>query len=438
MALIVGAVLLVNWSTRTEPLERQWQTFVGERINVNSQTAAQIYENEGIEGLEEYFSRLTNIRRVNSIGFFDEKRKLIAGDLKYAEISDLFERALESDKSELIRLSDEVYGAKKVVLENGETYIYVLELRRFRPPALFVDRILLPGLVVLLMAGLVCYALARYLSSPISKLRLATQRFASGDLQARVSDKTSMGRDELSRLADDFDNMAERIESLVNSEKRLTRDISHELRSPLARVNVALELARQKANDETLPIINRLERESARLNGLIERLLTLSKLETGSQRFDKTEVNLGKFVERIVEDADFEANAKGKSVEIVQSVSAKVFGNEQLLRSAVENVLRNAVRHTKQDTTVNVSIKSLDNCAIIGIQDHGDGVPEEDLEHLFRPFYRIQEARDRKSGGTGLGLAIAESAVSNHNGQISARNTENGLLVEIRIPLLGD
>ncbi|MCB1024156.1 MAG: HAMP domain-containing protein [Acidobacteria bacterium] len=435
MALIVSALMLVTWSTSSEPLAKQWQTFVGESINLNSATAVQIYENEGIDGLQEYFDRQKNKRRINSIGFFKKDRQLIAGDLDYVNMDDLFDRATATNEPEFLELPDKIFGAKKIVLENGETYFYVIELKRFSPPPFFTAKLMLQGLVVLFMTGLVCYALARYLAAPISKLREATQKFASGELEARVGNKAGKRGDELACLANDFDEMAERIQTLITSEKRLTQDISHELRSPLARMNVALEIARAKSNPETATLIERLEKESGRLNDLIGQLLTLSKLETGSQSFDMHEINLSKLVEQIVSDADFEAQAAGRSVEITQIDKSVVFGNEQLICSAVENVLRNAVRYTKPDSAVQVSVENVNGSSIVKIRDFGEGVPESDLGKMFRPFYRVQEARDRKSGGIGLGLAIAERAVNSHNGKISAKNVDDqGLLVEISLP----
>jgi two-component system sensor histidine kinase CpxA len=280
---------------------------------------------------------------------------------------------------------------------------------------------------------LLCYALASYLSSPIVKLRQATRKFAEGDLHTRLDIKR---RDELGDLAREFDEMAERIETLVASEKRLTQDISHELRSPLARLNVALELARSRANPETSGFIERIETESYRLNEMISRLLVLSKLENRSENFEKREINLTRLFEQIVTDADFEAQANEKSVKIMQKDAVKVTGNENLLRSAIENVLRNAVRYTKEETAVEVSIVKQNKRAVVSVRDYGAGVPEEELEKLFRPFYRVHAARERKTGGIGLGLAIAERAVHAHQGTIKARNTEEGLAVEISLPIV--
>jgi len=208
------------------------------------------------------------------------------------------------------------------------------------------------------------------------------------------------------------------------------------LRSPLARMNVALELAKAKANPETRGLIERIAAESHRLNEMISRLLVLSKLETGSENFEKHEINLTKIFEQVAADADFEAQANKKSVKILQKDAVKIFGNENLVRSAFENVLRNAVRYTKDETAVEVQLRNENKTAVISVKDYGAGVPEDELKKLFRPFYRVQSARDRKTGGIGLGLAIAERAVRVHQGAIKAKNTENGLAVEIRLPAI--
>lgn len=291
---------------------------------------------------------------------------------------------------------------------------------------------------LLLTALLLCWALARYLSSPIGKLRRATQKLADGDLSTRVADQVGNRRDELASLARDFDLMAERIESLITSQQRLSRDVSHELRSPLARMNVALEIAKQKMNGDTAPVLARIEAESQRLNEMISRLLTLSKLETGSQDFDRRELNFRSLVEQVASDADFEANARGRSVRVTSAPDCRVVGSESLLRSAVENVLRNAVRYTREGTEVEVSLSNTNGKAVLRVTDHGSGVPDAELVNLFRPFYRVGEARDRGSGGTGLGLAIAEQAIKLHRGTISARNTHDGLEVEIGLNCVND
>lgn len=435
MALIVGALTFVAWTQQNEPVVRQWQVVVGETMNVHAQTAAQIFDSEGKNGLDKFLERLGNSGRISAIGLFKENGEQISGGKIQFDVQNILGKSLTSDAAEFERGETSSLIARKTALKSGETVALITQWERPPSPDFFPlsQGQVLRILAVILTAGLLCYALALYLTAPISKLSQATRKFAGGDLHTRLDIKR---RDELGDLSREFDRMAERIETLVTSEKRLTQDISHELRSPLARLNVALELARVKANPESQSLIERISTESNRLNEMISRLLVLSKLETGSENFEKHELNLTKIFEQVAADADFEAQGNGKSVKITQKDAVKVFGNETLLRSAIENVLRNAVRYTKDATAVDVKLARNGKTAIVSIRDRGAGVPEEDLEKLFRPFYRVSQARDRKSGGIGLGLAIAERAVHAHSGSIKAENTDEGLAVEIVLPLI--
>ncbi len=438
IALLLGVLSFVSWTTQNEPFVRQMRILVADSFNIQVQTAGQIYENEGQKGLDEYLVRLKSSERISIIGFYDQNKRRVSGDEIPPNGLKLFDKAMQSDAVEFDRLPEETFAAKKIRLKNSADYVVIVELKRFQPnvgPDL--NALILRILAIILTGGLVCYGLARYLTSPVGKLRAATKKIAGGELQTRVGEKAGKGRDEFSLLAKDFDEMAERIESLVTSEKRLTQDISHELRSPLARLNVALEIAKNKSNDETKPMLARIEKESNRLNEMLAQLLTLSKLESGAQELDKRQFSLKKLVEEIVSDADFEAHVKDKAVKISAIEESRLMGSENLLRSAVENVLRNAVRYTNDQTTVEVSLKNQNGSTVIDIKDYGGGVPEDELENLFRPFYRVGEARERKSGGVGLGLAIAQRAVFAHGGTITARNTDSGLLVEIKLPVNG-
>jgi signal transduction histidine kinase len=435
IALVVGVLTFVNWSVQTEPLSRQWQVFVGEAVTINSETAVQIYRNEGFKGLDEYLRRVASAERVLGIGIYGQNRQLIAGKELADDTKQILDRTFEGDSIEFERLPDKTIAAKKLTLGDGQPFYYVVEYRRMQRTPFLTEakNRYLQILAVIFTAGLGCYALAWYLSSPIGKLREATQKLAAGDLQTRVADEVGNRHDELAALARDFDEMAERIENLINSQKRLTRDVSHELRSPLARLNVALELAKAKSNGDTNNLLDRIEREARQLNDMIGQILTLSKLESQSEMIEKHEINIGRLTERVVADADFEAAGQGKKVEITQNTDARIFGNESLLRSAVENVLRNAVRYAKD--RVEVSVNGTPTETVIKIRDNGSGVPEEELTKLFTPFHRVAEARERKSGGVGLGLSIAEQAVHAHKGKIRAENAaDGGLIVEIRLP----
>lgn len=438
IALMVGVVVFLNWTTQPEPAGSRWQASVRNQMNVFAATAGQIYDNEGKNGLHAFLQTVEDVQTVTHLDIIDKDGKLwmtdgdVAGNYQSVAAGALSSGAVEL---ELGTPETTALAAKTFTLRDGNKYILIV--RWERPPAVpFFGESRLRYLryaFLLLIALALCYALARYLSSPIGKLREATQRFAGGDLSTRVAGRMGNRQDELGALARDFDEMAERIESLVTSQQRLSRDISHELRSPLARMNVALEIARQKSNNGNAPLLERIETESKRLNEMISQILTLSKLESGTRDFDKSPVDMKGLVEQIVSDADFEAAAKGKAVKILRADECTTFGNENLLRSAVENVLRNAVRYTDKGTTVEVSLESNEKNTTVKVLDHGGGVPEEELQNLFRPFYRVGEARERKTGGIGLGLAIAEQAIYAHQGTIEARNINDGLIVEITL-----
>lgn len=309
--------------------------------------------------------------------------------------------------------------------------------RRYGPPRRMQQRFeLLRWAAIFAAATAVSYGLARYLTAPATKLRQATQQLADGDLSTRVAPQMGKRRDELADLGRDFDEMAERIESLVTAERRLLADISHELRSPLARLQVALDLAGQTADEPTRQYLQRIELEGERLNELVGQLLALTRLESSAVDASRESIEIATLVAEVVADADFEAHGHNRAVQIVNTTPGFIKGNTTLLRSAIENVIRNAVRYTAENTAVEVSLTGESEQAIISIRDRGPGVPEDALEKLFVPFYRVELARDRQSGGVGLGLSIAARAIRFHHGEIKAINApEGGLLVEIRLPL---
>jgi two-component system, OmpR family, sensor histidine kinase CpxA len=301
----------------------------------------------------------------------------------------------------------------------------------------------IPGLIIaIISSGLVCYFLSWYLTKPIVRLRAATRQLAAGDLTTRTGAPASSRRDEVAGLMRDFDAMAERLETLLKAQSRLLNDISHELRSPLARLNVALGLARQRAGGENSEMLERIELEASRLNELIGRILTLARLEDGEQRVPQTPVPLDELVLNVAEDAEFEAQARHCHVRtVIPEGDWGVRGNASLLHSAVENVMRNAIRYTQEGTTVEIELTSRERAggseAVLTVSDSGPGVPPHALAKMFEPFYRLDDARGRMTGGVGLGLAITERAVRFHGGKVTALNrAEGGLRVEIRLPLI--
>jgi two-component system sensor histidine kinase CpxA len=330
--------------------------------------------------------------------------------------------------------------ASLVSSPNGEDYIVAVMLPD-RPPRGHLLRGVTHGflgwqlLLLLTVAAVACFFLARSLTSPIVRLRRATRMFASGDLSTRIGG-TVKGNNEISGLAGDFDEMAGKIENLVKSQQHLLRDISHELRSPLARLGVALEMARQEENPEVRgKALARIELEAERMNEMIGQLLSLTRLDSGSVALRHEEFDLCELLGRLVQDAGYEAKSRACTVVFDAPETAPFTGSRELLARALENVIRNAVRYTPDRSRVHVDLQREAGEVIIRIADQGPGVPDEALGKLFEPFYRVADARDRQSGGTGIGLAIAERAVTLHGGSIRASNRpEGGLLVEIVLP----
>jgi len=239
--------------------------------------------------------------------------------------------------------------------------------------------------------------------------------------------------DEFGQLARDFNGMAEHIERMVENQRRLLGDVSHELRSPLARLNVALELARQKAPGAAEGALDRVELESSRLDDLISRLLEFTRLD--HDQLERKPVDLVGLTAEIVADAAFENTGAGLHFDRPKTGEIAVLGDATQLRAAIDNVIRNAVFFSGADTTVEVEVEITDTHARVRVADRGPGVPETELSRIFEVFYRIEDARDRGRGGAGLGLAIAARAVQLHGGTITARNRDgDGLIVEIDLP----
>lgn len=302
------------------------------------------------------------------------------------------------------------------------------------PPPRRPSRMPLEPLVGGLLGSVVFAALlARHFARPIRNLRAAFDAAAAGDLEVRVGTAMGSRRDELAELGRDFDRMVGQLQSLVNGQRRLLHDVSHELRSPLARLQAATGLARQQPG-KIEASLDRIEKESVRIDGLVGELLTLSRLEAGTGQIRRERIELGELVAGIVDDARFEARARDVEVLLAATAEAAVEGDPELLQRAIENVVRNAVKFTVPGTQVRVACQIHAGEASIRVEDAGPGVDEADLPHIFEPFYRA--ASD--GGGHGLGLAIAHRVVESTGGRLRAANlAEGGLRVEILLPVLG-
>ncbi|HEY1182295.1 MAG TPA: ATP-binding protein [Rhodocyclaceae bacterium] len=285
-----------------------------------------------------------------------------------------------------------------------------------------------------LIGAAVCLALAAYLTAPLRRLREATVAYGSGDFSYRVMPTLGKRSDEIVDLAQSLDTMAERIDALIASQRGLLRDVSHELRSPLARVQVALGLARQRIGSQADVELKRIETEMERLNELIGRIIDFSRLDAGLNPIHHDALRLEQLLADVAEDARIEAEAKQCTIATWLPQQAPFSGDAALLASAVENVLRNALRHSPVGGEVTLSLARSQGYWHIAIADQGQGIPDALQARVFEPFFRVDDHRNPQ-GGIGLGLAIARQAVVAHGGNIELKNrSEGGLQVTISLP----
>lgn len=284
-----------------------------------------------------------------------------------------------------------------------------------------------------LLASLVFAALlARHLSRPILSLREAFEAVEAGNFGMQLAPRMRGRHDELADLARQFDQTSARIRHLLSTQRRLLSDVSHEVRSPLARMQLAIDLARQQP-EKTAAGMQRIEREAGRIDRLIEELLTLSRVEAGACGARHEMLSLNELMQEIVDDAAFEAAAKTCRVHFESGEDIQVRGHDELLQRAIENVVRNALRHGPAGSTITITLQRRDAAALIQVKDQGPGLPEAALSLIFEPFVRFGDHGG--NDGHGLGLAITRQVMALHHGSVSAHNREGGgLCVTLSLP----
>lgn len=447
VALVVLALLATSYVVAPEEAG-----FRSRILPVMAQNAVAILQAGGPEALRSNLEMLRDRRGVRAF-LFDEQGHELSGRRVPKEVLD----AVQNPGSTSVLVDDsQRYSVYRLAMDDGRTFVLAASFRWPRPPMaagpepppvsvrllglLFQGPLALWFLAALLSAGLACYGLARHISRPVARLRAGAREFGQGNLSVRVRPAMGKRRDELWDLAGDFDRMAEQIESLMETQRNLIRDISHELRSPLARMNLAVELARSGKGRELNRNLDMIERESHRLEELVEQMLTLSLLESEQGRRETTAIPLMELLKKVVSDVDFEANRRNVHIRIVGETDVEVSASHRYLRSALENVIRNAAYYTAAGTDVEVFVQPGPGGAtgqvLVSIRDHGPGVPEAQLREIFEPFHRVGHARDRRTGGVGLGLSIAKRIVDFYGGKIEALNSpDGGLCVNLSLPI---
>jgi signal transduction histidine kinase len=437
-ALFLG-ITLVRADRPDERFIARWRSMTADALSLWDNTAIEFLYSQQQKQATDYLHQLEKTTDTQ-LYWVDQFGHELYGNKVTARQKELAKQVLAKGEPQFIMEPKVNFVGQVESGLDGVRYALVLRAEHLHGPfpfrrssGDFIRRLLLP----ILISGFVCFLLARYLTGPIVKLRTATQQLATGNLSARAT--TTRRRDEISALVVDFNRMAGRIESLVSSQRQLIADISHELRSPLARLSVALALARQRANQESTKALDRIELEADRLNDMIGNLLLLARMESGTPASEKIVVNIADLLKEVAADADFEARSRNCAVHLGTADECTANGSPGLLRSAFENVVRNAVRYTAEGTTVQIDLHCVSDkgsaSAVVTVRDHGPGVPEEEIGNLFRPFYRLDASRERETGGTGLGLAITDRAVRLHGGSATAQNAPGGgLLVRISLP----
>lgn len=343
----------------------------------------------------------------------------------------------EKSKQVLFTVADQQLIGMYLASETGKEYAILRHWCIRKATAFdFINKFKMFWPIYLITSFIICFVLTRHIVKPLIEFREISKRFAEGDFEARVGKKATSRLDEIGDISIAFNDMADKISGMINSQKRLFSDISHELRSPLARLMVSIELLKMKIPKENSSLAERIEKEVNRMNSMIEEILRFSKLESGSEKYIFEYANIDMLILDICKDAEFEGQKKNCRFNMNIQKNIAMNCVPQLISRAIENIIRNALKHSPNDSAIEVELKANEENATINITDHGPGVPEENLEKLFEPFFSCSKARTPQQNGIGLGLAIADRAIKLHKGNIKVCNIKpNGFQVVIFLPL---
>ncbi|HTX38570.1 MAG TPA: ATP-binding protein [Bryobacteraceae bacterium] len=442
----LGSVLLVGiisalgalWTGRTIRLAA-WSFYESDFVHYIAQTAVRALDEGGVPALEAAEKHIDPDEKMRFL-VFDTGMNEISGGPAPGAIRALAGRLRPQDKAQFQMYGTGLVAGSIVTAHDGREFRVIVWFPARRVGYVPINAWGWAGRIAAIVAtaGLLCSWLAWCLSTPLMRLRLVARQFASGDLKARA-DASSFPSSlpEYRELARDFDEMAGRIETLVDSQRQLLRDVSHELRTPLTRLNLAVNNARHAPASAVEGSLDRIDQESERLNTLIDRILRLSRFDAFAAPPHREIIELADFMETIVSDADFEATARKRRVSLVRAGTCRLAGDRELLREAIENIVRNAIRYTPEGTTVTVDAwRENPSEYRIVVRDCGPGVPAENIGAIFEPFYRAPQRADPESPGFGIGLAIAKRAIGLHHGTITACNLDGGgFEIAIRLPV---
>jgi two-component system sensor histidine kinase CpxA len=445
-------VVLVGVSLETSSIlanyfETRWQMVLHSIMPMEAEKCARMYETSGKQAVQDYLKALQQQKSVRFYFFDGDGVSLLDGGapdliVKMAKSKEQLNQTARQNLS----LVNPRQGIAMRLVEGPSGRKYNLAFQQSPRQIMPVSEAVgthpyLRLLGIGLFGAVLCFLLTRNITKPITRLRAAASGIAAGRLKTRVDPRVRRRHDEIGTLGRDFDRMAEQIEALVTAQRDLLGDVSHELRSPLSRLTVALGLLRQATAEEAPEYLSRIGLEAERLDKLIGQLLTLTRIESGVESTRRETFDLTNLVQEVAADGDFEARAHQRTVKIIHADSCTMSGVPEMLRSAIENIVRNAIRYTPAQTSVDITMErrnaSTTPRAVLRVRDYGPGVPPGMLREIFVPFRRGQKLPEPEPHGAGLGLAISDRIVCMHHGTIRAENaTDGGLIVEMELPLL--
>ena len=429
-AVLLGALYLrIHYRISSE--HPWWIQPERREMPVLANLAATTFEQQGQAALTTLLDNLSLQNRSRFWLVDGEGRELSGRAMPARVLSD----AAKAAKTEGLHRSYEANVLAAIATTPHAHYLLIAELV---PPPLS-ERV--PGDILwtlklgTLFSAVVCLLIAHYLTKPIERLRAATNLLARGNLDIRVGENLGNRNDEIADLMRDFDTMAAELRKQIQNERSLMSGVSHELRSPIARIRLALTLARGADDTERQEMLDRIEQDAIQLDSMLERILTVARLESGQLKPTLEPFSLNDLLDDVLHDANFEAAATNATITYEGVENVRVNGDPGMLRSAIENVVRNAIFYSGEGGKIEVELAANETSAAVTVRDNGPGVPEEKLKLIFDPFYRVDDSRGTTTGGMGLGLAIADNAMRAHDGGIMAGNLQpHGLAVTLAMP----
>jgi len=431
-AVLLGALYLrIHYRISSE--HPWWIQPERREMPVLANLAATTFEQQGQAALTTLLDNLSLQNRSRFWLVDGEGRELSGRAMPARVLSD----AAKAAKTEGLHRSYEANVLAAIATTPHAHYLLIAELV---PPPLS-ERV--PGDILwtlklgTLFSAVVCLLIAHYLTKPIERLRAATNLLARGNLDIRVGENLGNRNDEIADLMRDFDTMAAELRKQIQNERSLMSGVSHELRSPIARIRLALTLARGADDTERQEMLDRIEQDAIQLDSMLERILTVARLESGQLKPTLEPLSLNDLLDDVLHDANFEAAATNATITYEGVENVRVNGDPGMLRSAIENVVRNAIFYSGEGGKIEVKLTTVRDAAMLEVQDNGPGVPPDKMMFICEPFYRVDDSRGTKTGGMGLGLSLVRNAIYAHGGAYALQNVEpHGFKVTLKIPTL--